>query len=191
VNAIAPDPDLPDLFWSMSEDRAEDPIWRDYALQQLAQTFDTAIEPQLIEQRLRNVALVSTDPRAGTASIQLVLLAGKGRIVLGAGITDNLRKLAIDAAAEPQQRMTALAILGETEPALALPMAREILSKSSPIVLKCAAIGVLGRSTEAADLERIRALTEDVEPLIRKVAQQVVVPSSGHVEDSTAAPRTH
>jgi hypothetical protein len=159
------------LLLRMSDDTTEDPEWRNYTVQFLAEVLPTAADRPRVEQALRTVAAAEVDPRAATAVLHLARLGAAGTIALDAGFDAQVLALVQNARQPDYARATALAVAGARRIAGAQELARTLAEPGHASDLRRAAIGVLGSSTESMDQAKLRAYTQDADPAVRLVAE--------------------
>jgi hypothetical protein len=167
-------PGLDRMFLEMARDPDETPVWRDYALQFLTQTFDRVTDPTEIVTALQVVLTDSHGPEAGTAATHLANLAESGSWQPDEHFDQQLMGLVQDPTRHEASRSSVLAILGQRGYAPALAEARKLAPSAELPGIRRAAVGVVGRRGEASDVALLHALTTDAEPSVRLVATQAL-----------------
>ena len=167
---------------SLFEDRAIDPVVREYALQHLRPTYKRlALESQescelrdRILQSLHAALLETESSMAGTALIALGILADVFPDDVDAeAVRDTALALVEDESASDRARLTAFAVLGRRGEQLALPTVLAVAgdpSRSAP--LRIAAIAALGELGGEDALAMIEPLLED--PHFGRAARRAV-----------------
>lgn len=163
-------PEFEALLLRMCDDQTEDPEWRNYTLQFLAEVLPTATDRARVEQALRSSAAAETDPRAATAIVHLARLGAAGTVVLDDAFDAQVLALVQNGRQPDFARATALAVAGERQIAGALACARTLAEPGHASDLRRAAIGVLGRSAEPEDQARLHQYAQDADPAVRRVA---------------------
>jgi hypothetical protein len=167
-------PGLDRVFLGMAKDPNETPVWRDYALQFLTQTFDRATDPTEIVTALRVVLADSHGPEAGTAATHLANLAESGRWKPDDHFDQQLMSVVRDPSRHEASRSSILAILGQRGYAPVLAEARQLAPSAELPGIRRAAVGVVGYRGDASDVALLQALTTDAEPSVRLVATQAL-----------------
>ncbi len=167
-------PGLDRMFLEMARDPDETPVWRDYALQFLTQTFDRAPDPAEIVTALQVVLADSHGPEAGTAATHLANLAESGSWQPDEKFDQRLMDMVRDPSRHEASRSSALAILGQRGYAPALAEARKLATSAELPGIRRAAVGILGLRGDVSDVALLQTLTTDAEPSVRLVATQAL-----------------
>lgn len=163
-------PEFEALLLRMCDDQTEDPEWRNYTLQFLAEVLPTATDRARVEQALRSFAAAESDPRAATAVLHLARLGAAGTVVLDGAFDAQVLGMVTNHRQPAYARATALAVAGDRRIAGALELARELSAPQHPSDIRRAAIGVLGSSDESQDQALLRRYADDADPAVRRVA---------------------
>ena len=169
-------PEFEMLLLRMCDDQAEDPEWRNYTLQFLAEVLPVANDRARVEQALRSFAAAEADPRAATAVLHLARLGATGSIVLDAAFDQQVLAMVQNQRQPPYARATALAVAGDRRITGVLELARGLAEPGHPGDMRRAAIGVLGSSNESQDQTRVQQYTQDADPGVRRVALANIKP---------------
>lgn len=165
-----PLPEFESLLLRMCDDQTEDPEWRNYTLQFLAEVLPSASDPARVEQVLRSFAAAESDPRAATAVLHLARLGDAGEVVLDSTFDVQVLAMVQNPRQLPYARATALAVAGDRQIIGALELARTLAEPGHPSDLRRAAIGVLGSSDEPQDQLRLQQYAQDPDPAVQRVA---------------------
>lgn len=165
-----PLPEFEPLLLRMCDDQTEDPEWRNYTLQFLAELLPTATDPARVEQVLRSFAAAESDPRAATAVLHLARLGEAGVVVLDATFDVQVLALVQNPQQPPYARATALAVAGDRRMVGAVVLARALAEPGHPSDLRRAAMGVLGRSDDPQDQGLLQQYAQDPDPSVQRVA---------------------
>lgn len=181
-------PGLDRMFLGMAKDPNETPVWRDYALQFLTQTFDRATDPTEIVTALQVVLADSHGPEAGTAATHLANLAESGRWKPDDYFDQQLMSVVQDPTRHEASRSSVLAILGQRGYAPVLAEARQLATSAELPGIRRAAVGVVGYRGDASDVALLQALTTDAEPSVRLVATQALKSLEKSLKPKAAPP---
>lgn len=171
------EPQILDLhrdFLAMHQIPDEDPVWRDYCLQFLAQCADRVEGPErdTIVAALVAAVDVEAGSLAGTAVVHLTRLSETGLATLDQAFDQRVTRLASNPAQNEANRSTALAVLGQRGYAPALATARDLLNSKEAPGIKRAAIGVVSLLGTREDLTLLEGLCTDADPSVALVATQ-------------------
>lgn len=161
---------LADAIMSAFADHRQSEAWRDYCLQHLG-TLLPLIGPEraaAAQDMLWQATGERTGALAGTALISLQRNNGRG--VSHSKLTDRAAEMAVDTRYGGGTRATALQILAGFNDARALPPARAALESSRDVVLRLAALGVVGTMGEARDEDLVQRYTQSSIPVLRSAA---------------------
>lgn len=169
------EPQIPDLhrdFLAMHQTVDEEPVWRDYCLQFLAQCADRVEGPErdTIVAALVAAVDVEVGSLAGTAVVHLARLSETGLVTLDEAFDQRVTRLAGNPAQNEANRSTALAVLGQRGYAPALETARNLLAGKDVPGIKRAAIGVVSLLGTQGDLSLLERLRSDADPSVALVA---------------------
>lgn len=158
-----------DRLASAAADPAEDPTWRDFALQHLAGlALAHRAGNRAVAEALARVA-AGDGPVAGTALLQLHRLDQDG----GIGIADRrLRALLARGAAaanDPALAMTAVAVAGARGDRSLLPAVRVRVDDAHAAVRR-SAVAALGLIGDGTDRERVARAAADPDASVRRAA---------------------
>jgi hypothetical protein len=171
------EPQIPDLhrdFLTMHQIADENPVWRDYCLQFLAQCVDRVEGPERDAIVAALVAAVDIEmgSLAGTAVVHLARLSETGMVTLDEAFDQRVTRLAGNPAQNEANRSTALAVLGQRGYAPALDTARNLLVYKEVPGITRAAIGVVSLLGTRDDLQLLEGLRSDTDPSVALVATQ-------------------
>jgi len=135
---------LAERFHRMIDDSTEALIWRDYSVQRLVATLPPEGDVTPVANKL--IAIIRSGPGTlpGTALIQLDLLIRSGRYAPGQIYTQALVYIATAPDALLENRMTAIAKMGEQGAAAQLPVVRQMLTPQTEPALLRVSIATLG-----------------------------------------------
>lgn len=171
------EPQIPDLhrdFLAMHQNVDEEPVWRDYCLQFLAQCADRVEGPErdAIVAALVAAVDVEVGSLAGTAVVHLARLSETGMVTLDEAFDRQVTRLAGNPTQNEANRSTALAVLGQRGYTPALETARNLLAGKDVPGIKRAAIGVVSLLGTQDDLSLLEGLRSDADPSVALVATQ-------------------
>lgn len=177
-NQQPPPADWPEFLVEMYQDRAQDVVMRDYALQHLRTWYwkrrstllpgEDAARVESQKSQARQVfweALQETESSiAGTALLALQELSATERDVEAGAVKAAALRLAGEPGNGPLCRIAALQVCGEMGAAEALPLVREAAKDSSHIPLQISAIHVLSQLGGSHELELLKELKNQGQP---------------------------
>jgi len=166
-----PSSEFESLLVSMSEDETEDPEWRNYTVQFMAEALPNAADRPRLEHALRVIAAQETKAWAATAVLHLARLGAAGTVTLDADFDRQVLAMAQNERLPTYARSTALAVAGERRIAGVLELARALALPGESSDVRRAAIGVLGSSTELNDGITVQRYASDPDPSVKRVAQ--------------------
>ncbi len=162
------DPDSP-LMQAFADERQSE-VWRDYCLQHIG-TLLRWLQGERAVSAL-NMLWQGTEQRAG-ALAGTALIALQRNVAHGVSqehVADRAAAVAANPALGGGSRATALQILAGFEDARALPPARAALSSSRDLVLRLAALNVVGAMGEFTDKGLVERYVESSIPVLRTAA---------------------
>jgi hypothetical protein len=166
---------IPALLEALEEE-ATDPMWREYMLQHLVSCYrrseDSSVREQIF-QALWNAA----EERAGTfAGTSLLTLRQIAKDFPGSVPPSELQARAADIARDPEasqaSRIAAIQVAAQHPETTVI--ARQIVQQERDVLLRTAAISVLGQSSDPADRHILRDLAESPDIRLRLAAEAVL-----------------
>ena len=167
------DTTLDRLFAHMAVDPLEGPVWRDYAVQFLAQTFDTTLDRKQVEADLFGFLTHGVGSQPATVALHLHHLDHTGKIHLGPDFTQKVVEIASTPTQSEGNRTTALALLAERQAPEGLPLARLAIIDPSPGLRRVGA-GSLGIMGVADDLSLLKAASSDHDASVARAASKAM-----------------
>lgn len=135
---------LAETFLRMVDDPQESITWRDYSVQRLVLTLAPDADATPVAQKLLSIVRSGPGSLPGTALIQLDLLISSGRVVAGPAYAEALTQVATTATAPLENRMTAVAKIGERGDPAQVAVVRGLLTPQVEPALARVAIATLG-----------------------------------------------
>jgi hypothetical protein len=132
------------MFLRMVDDPRETMTWREYSVQRLVATLAPDEDARPLAARLIHLVRHGEGPLPGSALIQLELLVRAGRGEAAQAYADLLVDLARRPQAPLENRMTAIAKLGETGDPSQAPVVRALLTPDAAPALVRVAVATLG-----------------------------------------------
>lgn len=151
------------VFIEQARDPAEDPMWRDYALQHAANVASRGEDTDLVVEMLRQTALAD-GPSAGTALLMLQRIDQAGRTPLDTAVLDAVASRAFAAPeSDINTTITVLGVIGERRDRSRVAGVRAMLASQTPAVRRaaCGALGLVGRPDEADALASVLSDRDD------------------------------
>ena len=163
------DAGLAALFTRMTDDAAESPTWREYAVQHLAGAAAFAADPRAAIDALWRLAEHGAGSIPGTALLQLDLLEQQGATTLDDRYSALLARTAANESAGAAARMAALGLIGQRDAQAALGAVRKCAGSGDPS-LRRVAIATLGLAGNQGDRPLITAAMSDRDPAVSAAA---------------------
>jgi HEAT repeat protein len=170
-NQESPPKDLGRLLLRVFNDREQDPVIRNYALQHLGTWYDRCAEKtQVIE-------ALWTGTADRDASIVGTALIGLKRLVQAPGGADKARlstmaaSLAADQAANDAARMTALQVCADLEVKGVVPTAVALAESSASVPLRMSALAAVGAVGGPEQIPLLSSVLGDGDPRIQTAAR--------------------
>jgi hypothetical protein len=135
---------LAEIFMRMVDDPQESITWRDYSVQRLVASLPPGADTAPVADKLLSLIRSGPGSLPGTALIQVDLLLRSGRMPPGPAYADALVQLATAATAPLENRMTAVAKIGERGDPAQLAVVRGLLTPQVEPALLRVAIATLG-----------------------------------------------
>lgn len=151
------------VFVEQARDSAEDPMWRDYALQHAAIVASRGEDTALVVQELRQTALAN-GPSAGTALLMLQRIDQAGRASLDPHVLDAVANRAFAAPeSDINTTITVLGVIGERRDRSRIAGVRAMLGSVTPAVRRaaCGAIGLIGQADDTGALAPVLSDSDD------------------------------
>jgi hypothetical protein len=171
---------LPEFLAGLYQDRYQNAVMRDYAIQHLHSWYQNAMTPaegacrpdagdlarqKQATQQLFWDALKETDSSiAGTALLALSDLAVQEPLIDASAVKSAALKLAQDSGTGTLSRITALQVCARMGVAEALPMAFKLAQNSGDVALQIPAIAALGQLGGPAELAWLQSVDRQANP---------------------------
>lgn len=152
------------LLESVVEKTTED-IWREYALQHLANLHQEGIQQAAIRQELTKWITHIDKPIAGTALLQLATITGPRTSPDHDSISDLAGNIAENEQAHVSNRITAVAIIGNRKAKEKVALIRSLLSHPT-FTIRRVAVAALGQIGDTTDLDHVARLEQDPHKLV-------------------------
>lgn len=166
-----PDPDLHHVFLPMIDDPTESPVWRDYSLQFLSSTLAFTSQPELVIEKLKEVANHGRGNIQGTALVHLFLHERKGRIQLEDKFAQVVSQSLEAEDVSEATKLSLLAIIAERNDRQHLAQVRKYARQNESAALKRVAIAALGRIGDRTDLFLIEEGLQHKNRSVQKAAK--------------------
>ena len=154
------------------EDPDEEPKWRMYAIQLLADTYPWSDEPEAVVSKLEEVFTSYEEPYAAQGMVMLAELERAGYREFK-GLDDQIAQRLEQDSGTPATRASALALLGTRKAREHVDLVRQFAATDAPE--RRVAIASLGAIGDASDLAMLRAVASaDQAGLIGLVARKSI-----------------
>lgn len=152
-----PDPELHRVFLAMVDDPTESAVWRDYSLQFLSTTLPFSNEPDVVINKLKQVAEIGRGDIQGTAAVHLAMHEQEGLLELDDTFSVQAVRALHDESVSEATKTSLLAIIGQREDTANLGLVRTFAKQNDKATLKRTAVASLGLIGEAEDLPLVQA----------------------------------
>jgi hypothetical protein len=155
------------------EDEATDPMWREYMLQHLVTCYRRADDPS-VRERIVQTLWRAAEERDGTfAGTSLLTLRQVSKdfpaSVPPSELQARAAAIAQDREVSQPSRIAAIQVAGRHPGVIAI--ARQIVQEERDVLLRTAAIPVLGGSSDPADREILRGLSQSPDIRLRMASE--------------------
>jgi hypothetical protein len=164
------DPTLAPVFLAMVEDKSEDYLWREYAVQHLASSADWAADKEAVVAALWRQVETGDGSIPGTALLHLHYLDQRKVAPMPNTLPLRIGALLANDKADVATRMTCMGIVGQRRLGELAPALRTLADGAHP-ELRRVAIANLGFIGNSMDLDRLHRLTKDKDPSLSAAAK--------------------
>lgn len=166
--------DVLSLLAALYQNRQQDDVVRDYAVQHLGQWYQEAPDKMAVEKILRAALTETQNSIAGSALLALSRLSETHPELDRSGIANTALKYASSDEVGNLTRLTALQVCSEMGIEAVVPAAERLAQPGVEMPIRISAIAVLGHLGGVAAVSQLEKLTLDSDPWVVKAAQSAL-----------------